>query len=94
MTGELPPGQILGLVGLTRQRILAGAVALTETETLAAPIEHVEELMRHNASFARDLGRAIDIRTRSQVAAWTALAEGRQPEPEVSSVNLLRTSTS
>jgi small-conductance mechanosensitive channel/CRP-like cAMP-binding protein len=92
MTGQLPPGQILGLVGLTRQRILAGAVARTEAEVLAAPIEHVEELMRHNALFARDLGRAIDIRTRSQVAAWTALSEGRQPTPEAQSVDLIRAS--
>ena len=69
-------------------------MALTEIEVLAAPIEHVEEMMRHNALFARDLGRAIDIRTRSQVAAWTALAEGRRPQPEGPSANLLRVSSS
>ena len=38
LTGELPPGQILGLAGLTRQRILSGAVALGELEVLVAPI--------------------------------------------------------
>ena len=37
-TGELPPGQVLGLAGLIRQRIVAGAIALDELEVLVAPI--------------------------------------------------------
>ncbi len=81
-TGGLPPGQILGLAGLTRQHILSGAVAATEAEVLAAPIELIEQLMRGNARLARDLGRAIDIRTQSQVAAKSALLTGRTPASE------------
>jgi small-conductance mechanosensitive channel len=60
-TGELPPGQILGLAGLTRQRVLADATALGEVELLAAPIELIDELMRSNLALARELGRALDI---------------------------------
>ena len=76
-TGELAPGQVLGLAGLIRQRILAGAVALDELEVLVAPIALVEELMQTHPALARDMGRAIDIRVRSQVAAMADLIEGR-----------------
>ena len=89
-TGELAPGQILGLAGLIRQQILAGAMAMGELEGLVAPVDLVEELMRSNPALARDMGRAIDIRVRSQVAAMSDLLQGRDPTPEVSSMALFR----
>ena len=57
---------------------------------LAAPIELVEELMRTNTALARDLGRALDIRTTSQIAAWTAVTRGQRPTPELSSFDVTR----
>ena len=67
-------------------------MALDELEVLVAPIALVEELMQTHPAMARDLGRAIDIRVRSQVAAMADLIEGRQPTPEVASMALFRPS--
>ena len=45
--------------------------------------------MRSNAALARDMGRAIDIRVRSQLAAMADLIGERQPTAEVASMSLL-----
>ena len=89
MTGELPPGQILGLVGLTRQRILVGRGGRGRARGARGAHRSHRAADAWQRALARDMGRAIDIRTQSQVAAKTELLAGREPTPEVLSLDLI-----
>ncbi|WP_072806956.1 mechanosensitive ion channel family protein [Rhodococcoides yunnanense] len=62
LIGELGPGEYFGLTALTRQQVISGAVALTETVLLAIPREAMDAVVRSHPQLARRLGDAIDLR--------------------------------
>lgn len=66
--GRLDPGEYLGLTVLTRQPVVTGAVALTETTVLAVPRPIIDALVRSRPELARELGEAIDARRRAALA--------------------------
>ena len=72
-SGDLAPGERLGITALVRQPSFTTARAVSELEVLVAPIDLVEDLARTHPALARDLGREIDNR---RERLRTALGQG------------------
>ena len=70
--GVLGVGDYLGATALTRQRTVVGMVALTDVIIVAVAREAIEQVVRIDHRFARQIGDVIDIRRK---AAKEALAE-------------------
>lgn len=78
-SGDLGPGQYLGVTSLTRQPVFSGAVARTELEVLTAPVDVIEAIVRRHPLLARDLGNEIDNRRERLQATIDELTIGRSP---------------
>ena len=70
--GTLGVGDYLGATALTRQRMVVGMAALTDVTIVAVSREAIEQVVRLDHRFARQIGDVIDIRRK---AAKEALAE-------------------
>lgn len=70
--GRLGVGDYIGGTALTRQRMLTGVVALTDTTIVAVPREAMNAVVQHNPRLARQIGEVIEMRRK---AATDALAE-------------------
>lgn len=73
--GELGVGDYLGLTSLTRQRMITGMIALTDTTLIAVSREAMDGIVQRDHRLARQIGEAIELRRRS---AREALAEAAQ----------------
>ena len=73
--GELEIGDYLGGTALTRQRMITGAVALTDTLIVAVSREAMNSVVQQDHRLARQIGDTIELRRR---AAREALAEAEQ----------------
>lgn len=73
--GELGVGDFIGGTALTRQRMITGVVALTDTTIVAVPREAMDAVVQQDPRMARQIGESIELRRR---AAREALAEAAQ----------------
>ncbi|MFM9034205.1 MAG: mechanosensitive ion channel domain-containing protein [Mycobacterium sp.] len=73
--GTLTVGDYIGGSSLTRQRMITGVVALTDTTLVAVPREAMNIVVEQDHRLARQIGETIDLRRR---AAREALAEAAQ----------------
>jgi small-conductance mechanosensitive channel len=70
--GQLGAGDYLGMTALTRQQVIAGAHALTDTTVIAVPRGTLEPIVRRSPALAQRLDEAIEVRRR---LAGEALSE-------------------
>jgi small-conductance mechanosensitive channel len=70
--GHLGVGDYIGGTSLTRQRMITGVVARTDTTLVSVPRDAMNSVVQHNARLARQIGDVIEIRRK---AATDALAE-------------------
>ncbi|WP_179469016.1 mechanosensitive ion channel family protein [Mycolicibacterium vinylchloridicum] len=70
--GQLGVGDYIGGTSLTRQRMITGVVALTDTTLVSVPRDAMNSVVQHNARLARQIGDVIEMRRK---AATDALAE-------------------
>ncbi|EHB47071.1 cyclic nucleotide-regulated small mechanosensitive ion channel [Mycolicibacterium rhodesiae JS60] len=70
--GQLGVGDYIGGTSLTRQRMITGVVALTDTTLVSVPRDAMNSVVQHNARLARQIGEVIEMRRK---AATDALAE-------------------
>lgn len=73
--GELGVGDYIGGTALTRQRMITGVVALTDTTVVAVSRDTMNDIVQQDHRLARQIGEAIEMRRR---AAREALAEVAQ----------------
>lgn len=73
--GELTEGDFIGGTSLTRQRMLTGMVALTDTTIVAVSREAMNTVTQQDHRLARHIGDTIELRRRT---AREALAEAAQ----------------
>ena len=73
--GELGVGDFIGGTALTRQRMITGVVALTDTTLIAVSRDAMNAIVQRDQRLARQIGEAIDMRRRT---AREALAEAAQ----------------
>jgi len=73
--GELTVGDYIGGTALTRQRMLTGVMAISDTTIVSVPRDTMNTVVQHNHRLARQIGETIDIRRR---AAREALDEASQ----------------
>ena len=74
--GELTVGDFIGGTALTRQRMLTGVVALTDTTMVSVPRDTMNSVVQHNNRLARQIGETIDIRRRTAREALDEAAQG------------------
>jgi small-conductance mechanosensitive channel len=74
---RVEPGDYLGQTALTREPLLAAAVAVTELAVLRIPVESLDSLVRTRPRLAREIGQVIDKRRRMVATAL----EGPTGEP-------------
>lgn len=70
--GELGVGDYIAGTALTRQRVITGVVALTDTTIIAVTREAIDAVVQQDPRLARQIGESIEMRRR---AAREALAE-------------------
>lgn len=73
--GHLGTGDYIGTTALTRQRVVSGVVATSDTTLISVPRDAISTVVRANPRLARSLGEAIEMR---RAAAAAALAEAGQ----------------
>lgn len=73
--GRLGVGDYIGGTSLTRQRMLTGVVALTDTTIVSVARDVMNAVVQENPRLARQIGEAIEMRRR---AAKDALAEAAE----------------
>lgn len=73
--GTLTVGDYIGGSSLTRQRMITGVVALTDTTLVAVARDAMNTVVEQDHRLARQIGETIDLRRR---AARDALAEAAQ----------------
>jgi Cyclic nucleotide-binding domain/Mechanosensitive ion channel len=76
--GHLEAGDYIGTTALTRQRVVSGVVATSDTTIVAVSREAISAVVRANPRLARSLGEAIEMR---RAAAAAALAEAVESHP-------------
>jgi CRP-like cAMP-binding protein len=74
--GELTSGDFIGGTALTRQRMLTGAVALTDITIVSVPREAMNDVVQQDHRLARQIGDTIDMRRESARAALLEAAQG------------------
>ncbi|TGD88156.1 mechanosensitive ion channel [Mycolicibacterium sp. CH28] len=74
--GALGVGDYIGGTSLTRQRMLTGVVALTDTTIVAVHRDAVNAVVQHNPRLARQIGEAIEMRRKAATEALAAAAAG------------------
>ncbi len=70
--GELGVGDYIAGTALTRQRVITGVIALTDTTIIAVRREAMDAVVQQDPRLARQIGESIEMRRR---AAREALAE-------------------
>jgi CRP-like cAMP-binding protein len=73
--GQLGVGDFLGATALTRQRLVTGAVALSDVSIVAVSRKAMDAVVQQDPRLARLIGDSIEMRRR---AAREALAEAAQ----------------
>ena len=73
--GALEVGDYIGATSLTRQRMITGVIALTDTTIVAVSREAMNTVVQQDHRLARQIGDTIELRRR---AAREALAEAEQ----------------
>lgn len=73
--GELSAGDYIGGTSLTRQRMITGVVALSDTTIVAVSRDAMNAVVQQDHRLARQIGDVIELRRRS---AREALAEAAQ----------------
>jgi small-conductance mechanosensitive channel len=76
--GQLEAGDYIGTTALTRQRVVSGVIATSDTTIVAVSREAISSVVRANPRLARSLGEAIEMR---RAAAAAALAEAVESHP-------------
>ena len=74
--GELTDGDYIGGTSLTRQRMLTGVVAITDTTIVSVPRDTMNTVVQQNHRLARQIGETIDIRRRTAREALDEAAQG------------------
>ena len=74
--GELTVGDFIGGTSLTRQRMITGMVALTDTTIIAVSREAMNAVAQQDHRVARQIGDTIEMRRRTARAALTEAAQG------------------
>ena len=74
--GELTVGDYIGGTSLTRQRMLTGVVAITDTTIVSVPRDTMNTVVQQNHRLARQIGETIDIRRRTAREALDEAAQG------------------
>jgi small-conductance mechanosensitive channel len=80
--GRLDVGDYLGTTALTRQRVLTGAVALSDTTVMSIPRDTMSTVVQRNPHLARMLGEMIDLRRRAAEEA-RATADRLETQPSI-----------
>lgn len=73
--GTLGVGDYIGATALTRQRLVIGMTALTNVTVVAVTREAVEQVVRLDHRFARQIGDVVDLRRRAAKEALAASAQ-------------------
>ena len=73
---ELTVGDFIGGTALTRQRMITGAVALTDVTIVSVPREAMNAVVQQDHRLARQIGDTIDMRRESARAALLEAAQG------------------
>jgi len=74
--GRLGVGDYTGGTSLTRQRMLTGVVALTDTTVVSVHRDAMNTVVQQNHRLARQIGEAIEMRRRAATEALTEAAHG------------------
>jgi CRP-like cAMP-binding protein len=74
--GELSVGDYIGGTALTRQRMLTGVVAVTDTTIISVARDTMNSVVQQNNRLARQIGETIDIRRRTAREALDEAAQG------------------
>jgi hypothetical protein len=74
--GELGDGDLFGGTALTRQRMIIGMVAITDTVVIGVSREAMNTVTQQNNRLARQLGDVIELRRRSARDALDEAAQG------------------
>ena len=73
---ELAVGDYFGGTALTRQRMVTGIVALTDTTVISVPREAMNAIVQQDHRLARQIGDAVEMRRRSANEALAEAAQG------------------
>jgi len=73
--GELGVGDYVGETSLTRQRMVIGVVALTDTILVAVPRDAMNAIVQQDHRLARQIGDSIEMRRRTAREALAELAQ-------------------
>lgn len=73
--GELGVGDYIGGTALTRQRMITGVVALTDTTIVTVSREAMNSIVQRDQRLARQIGQSIDMRRQSARDALAELAQ-------------------
>ncbi len=74
--GELGEGDYIGATSLTRQRMITGVIALTDTSIVAVVPERDEQRRPADPRLARQIGDSIKMRRSAAQEALTEAAQG------------------
>lgn len=74
--GELGPGDYVGGTALTRQRMVAGTVALVDTTLVAVSRDAMNAIVQKDFRLARQIGDAVEMRRRAVREALSEAAQG------------------
>ncbi len=74
--GRLGVGDYIGGTSLTRQRMLTGVIALTDTTIVSVHRDAMNTVVQQNHRLARQIGEAIEMRRRAATDALTEAAHG------------------
>ncbi len=74
--GELGPGDFIGGTSLTRQRMITGVVALSDTTIVAVGRDAMDAVVQQDPRLARQIGEAIEMRRRAAREALSEAARG------------------
>jgi CRP-like cAMP-binding protein len=74
--GELGAGDHFGGTALTRQRMIIGMVAITDTIVIGVSRDAMNTVAQQDNRLARQLGDVIELRRRSARDALAEVAEG------------------
>ena len=66
--GQLGVGDYVGTTALTRQRVVSGIIALSDTVLVSVPRDSISTVVRANPRLARSLGEAIEMRRAAAAA--------------------------
>jgi small-conductance mechanosensitive channel/CRP-like cAMP-binding protein len=73
--GELGVGDYIGGSSLTRQRMITGAIAATDTTVVSVPRDAMNAIVKRDHRLARQIGDSIESRRRAAREALAEIAE-------------------